>query len=139
MQPKVNFKSSMKELDIAEVAQRAGVRPSTLRFYEKKGLIQPTGRHGLRRQYHVAVLQKLALIALGRTAGFTLDDIAAMFTAQGEMVIDRVLLSNKASEIDRTIKRLMKVRDGLRHVASCPASDHLDCPEFRKIMAKAQR
>jgi len=139
VQPKVNFKSSMKELDIAEVAQRAGVRPSTLRFYEKKGLIQPTGRHGLRRQYHVAVLQKLALIALGRTAGFTLDDIAAMFTAQGEMVIDRVLLSNKASEIDRTIKRLMKVRDGLRHVASCPASDHLDCPEFRKIMAKAQR
>ncbi|KOC87244.1 helix-turn-helix domain-containing protein [Winslowiella iniecta] len=129
----------MKELDIAEVAQRAGVRPSTLRFYEKKGLIQPTGRHGLRRQYHVGVLQKLALIALGRTAGFTLDDIAAMFTAQGEMVIDRVLLSNKASEIDRTIKRLMKVRDGLRHVASCPASDHLDCPEFRKIMAKAQR
>jgi DNA-binding transcriptional MerR regulator len=40
----------MTDLDISEVAHRAGVPASTLRFYEEKGLIAPTGRRGLRRQ-----------------------------------------------------------------------------------------
>lgn len=57
----------MKELDIGEVARLSGVVPSTLRFYEKKGLIRPLGRNGLRRQYHENVLNTLQLIALGQT------------------------------------------------------------------------
>ena len=61
----------MTELDIADVVQRAGVPASTLRFYEEKGLIAASGRRGLRRQYDPAVLDRLALIALGRTAGFS--------------------------------------------------------------------
>jgi DNA-binding transcriptional MerR regulator len=46
----------MTDLDIAEVAHRAGVPASTLRFYEEKGLISSTGRRGLRRQYDPGVL-----------------------------------------------------------------------------------
>ncbi|MBL8246738.1 MAG: MerR family transcriptional regulator, partial [Rhodanobacteraceae bacterium] len=68
-------------MDIAEVARRAGVPASTLRYYEERGLIASTGRHGLRRLFHPGVLQRLALIALGRSAGFTLDEIGRMFAA----------------------------------------------------------
>lgn len=39
----------MRELDIAEVARRAGLAASALRYYEEKGLVQPIGRRGLRR------------------------------------------------------------------------------------------
>ena len=62
----------MRDLDIGEVAQRAGIPASTLRFYEEKGLVASVGRRGLRRQYDRDVLERLALIALGRSAGFSL-------------------------------------------------------------------
>ncbi|WP_260440806.1 MerR family DNA-binding transcriptional regulator, partial [Pseudomonas aeruginosa] len=39
----------MRQLDIGEVARRSGVPASTLRYYEEKGLIASSGRHGLRR------------------------------------------------------------------------------------------
>jgi DNA-binding transcriptional MerR regulator len=127
----------MTDLDIAEVAQRTGVRASTLRFYEEKGLIASVGRRGLRRQFDPGVLERLALIALGRTAGFSLDEIARMFTPDGELHIDRQLLTAKAEELDRTIRRLGVLRDVLRHAAACPAPSHLDCPTFRRILGAA--
>ncbi|MGA5896136.1 helix-turn-helix domain-containing protein [Streptomyces venetus] len=127
----------MTELDIAEVAQRAGVPASTLRFYEEKGLIASTGRRGLRRQYDPGVLERLALIALGRTAGFTLDEIALVFTPEGEPHIDRRMLTDKAEELDRRIRELGALRDSLRHAAACPAPRHLECPTFRRLLDAA--
>ena len=48
-------------MDIGEVAQRARLTASTLRFYEEKGLIRSVGRRGLRRQFKPDVLERLAL------------------------------------------------------------------------------
>lgn len=127
----------MSILDIAEVAQQAGVPASTLRFYEEKGLIVSTGRRGLRRQFHVDVLERLALIALGRAAGFSLDEIAHMFAPEGQLHVDREMLAAKADELDRTIRRLTAMRDGLRHAAVCPAPSHMECPTFRRIVRAA--
>jgi DNA-binding transcriptional MerR regulator len=127
----------MTDLDIAEVAHRAGVPASTLRFYEEKGLIAPIGRRGLRRQYDSGVLERLALIALGRTAGFSLDEIARMFAPDGRPRIDRRVLSAKAEELDRRIRELGALRDSLRHAAACPAPSHLECPTFRGLIDAA--
>lgn len=127
----------MRELDISEVAQRSGVPPSTLRFYEEKGLIASIGRRGLRRQFDAAVLERLALIALGRAAGFSLDEIALMFAPDGRPQINRQMLADKAEELDRTIRRLSAMRDGLRHAAVCPAPSHSECPTFRRILRAA--
>lgn len=127
----------MTSLDIAEVAQQAGVPASTLRFYEEKGLIAPIGRRGMRRVYDAAVLERLALIALGRAAGFSLEDIARMFSPEGGPRIDRKLLVAKADELDRTIRKLTAMRDGLRHAAVCPAPSHMECPTFRRILGAA--
>jgi DNA-binding transcriptional MerR regulator len=127
----------MKLPDIAAVSRRSGVPASTLRFYEEKGLIASAGRHGLRRVYEPAIFERLALIALGQASGFTLDEIGAMFCADGRVKIDRAMLSAKADELDRTIRRLNAMRDGLRHAAVCRAPSHLECPTFRRLLAAA--
>ncbi|WP_435106486.1 helix-turn-helix domain-containing protein [Arhodomonas sp. AD133] len=127
----------MNELDIAEVARRAGVPPSTLRYYEERGLICSIGRRGLRRQFDPSVLERLGLIALGRSAGFSLDEIAEMFGPDGEPQINRDRLAAKANELDRTISKLGAMRDGLRHAAACPAPTHMDCPTFRRLLRAA--
>lgn len=127
----------MPALDIAEVARRTGVPASTLRYYEEKGLIESIGRRGLRRLFEPQVLETLALIALGRTAGFALDEIAAMFAADGRPRIDRAKLAAKADELDEIIRRLGVLRDGLRHAAACPAPSHMECPKFRRIVRMA--
>jgi DNA-binding transcriptional MerR regulator len=124
-------------LDIAEVAQRSGVAASTLRFYEEKGLIASIGRRGLRRLFDPGVLERLALIAVGRAAGFSLDEVARMFAPDGRPRIDRQMLTAKAQELDRTIRKLVAMRDGLRHAAACPAPSHMECPTFRRILRAA--
>lgn len=124
-------------MDIAAVAKRSGVPASTLRFYEKKGLIRSVGRQGLRRVFSGNILERLALIALGRTAGFSLDEIARMIGSKGNPNIDRDLLVNKADELDKTIKRLSAMRDGLRHAAVCSAPSHMECPKFRRLLGLA--
>ena len=125
------------ELDIAEVARKAGVPASTLRFYEERGLIASVGRQGLRRVFDHAVLERLALIALGQSAGFSLDEIARMFAPDGRPRIDRQLLAAKAQELDATIRRLSAMRDGLQHAAVCPARSHMECPSFRRLLKGA--
>ena len=79
----------MRPLDIAQVARHSGVAASTLRYYEEKGLIASVGRRGLRRLFAPGVLQRLALIALWRTAGFSLREIALMFAPDGQPRFDR--------------------------------------------------
>lgn len=127
----------MANLDIAQVAKRSGVPASTLRFYEEKGLIRPIGRRGLYRLFDAGVLERLALIALGRSAGFTLQEIARMFAPDGRPRIDRRLLAAKADELDGTIRKLSAMQRGLRHAAACPAQNHLECPTFRRLMGLA--
>jgi DNA-binding transcriptional MerR regulator len=127
----------MRELDIGQVSRRAGLPVSTLRFYEEKGLIVSIGRRGLRRQFDVGVLERLAIIALGRRAGFSLDEIALIFAPDGHPRIDRQKLTAKADELDKKIVELTAMRDGLRHAAACPARTHMECPKFRRMLRAA--
>lgn len=120
-------------MDITEVAKASGLPASTLRFYEEKGLIRSNGRKGLRRLFSADVLERLALISLGRSAGFSLDEIAEMFTPEGPE-IDRGLLLAKAEELDEKIRELTAMRNGLRHAAACSAPSHFECPKFIRLM-----
>lgn len=124
-------------LDIAEAARRSGLPASTLRFYEEKGLIASIGRRGQRRLFDAGVLERLALIAMGQAAGFSLEEIARMFAPDGRPNIDRRMLAAKADELDATIRRLGAMRDGLRHAAACRAPSHMECPTFRRLLNAA--
>jgi DNA-binding transcriptional MerR regulator len=127
----------MNELDIAEVSRRSGVPASALRYYEEKRLITPIGRQGLRRMFNANVLERLALIALGRAAGFSLEEIAQMFAPDGRPRINRQKLAEKADELDSTIRELSAMRDGLRHAAACRAPSHMECPTFQRLIRAA--
>lgn len=124
-------------MDISEVAKRSGVPASALRYYEGRGLIQSLSHAGTRRRFSPAVLDQLALIALGQAAGFSLDEIRLMFAPDGTARIDRAVLSAKADELERMVRRLQSMIEGLRHAAVCPAPSHAECPSFQKLLQAA--
>lgn len=124
-------------MDIADVARRSGVPASTLRFYEEKGLIVSLARPGARRQFAAQILDQLALISLGQSAGFSLEEIRSMFAGDGGTSIDRQMLAAKADELDATIRRLRAMSRGLRHAAACPAPSHAQCPTFQRLVKAA--
>ena len=65
---------SVEQLFIGDVARRAGVQASALRFYERAGIMRPPRRAGGRRVYDASVFESLALIQLARDAGFTIRE-----------------------------------------------------------------
>ncbi|MBC7283300.1 helix-turn-helix domain-containing protein [Hoeflea sp.] len=127
----------MKLLDIGEVSSRSGIAPSALRHYEAVGLIASASRHGLRRQFPPEVLLQLKLIAMAKSAGFSLADISRMFGRDGMPHVPREAFHAKAEELDLQVQELMALRDMLRHVAGCPAQSHIECPKFRQLIEAA--
>ncbi|HEL5025189.1 MerR family transcriptional regulator [Stenotrophomonas maltophilia] len=131
----------MRELDIGEVVKRSGVPASTLRYYEQLGLLQSLGRRGLRRQYDEQVLERLALIGLGRSAGLSLQQIGLSLPPQhGCITLDREALLAQADVLQQQISQLQRVRRHLQRAAACPeAQDARQCGSFRKLLRAQQR
>lgn len=125
----------MYRLDIAEVASQSGLAPSTLRYYEKRGLITSDGRRGLRREYDDSVLMRLALISLGRRAGYSLEEIGALFRPQGgKYDLNRQELRSQANTLRRQAQELCATAELLDHIAACTAPSYLECPRFQDIL-----
>lgn len=129
----------MNLIDIGALSERSGIPPSTLRYYEEIGLIQSAARNGLRRQFESSVATQLALISLGKMAGFSLEDIKGMFAKDGTPQLPRAELHLRADMIDEQIRNLTRLREALRHVADCPAETHMDCPNFKRLLQFASR
>ena len=132
----VHLRSSGADLDIGEVAKRAGIPASTLRFYEEKGLVASVGRHGLRRQFDRGVLERLALIALGRSAGFRSMRSRACLRPTAAHV-DRRAARAKADELDATIRKLTPCAMACVTRRSVRAPSHMECPTFRRLIGIA--
>ncbi|MER6946443.1 MerR family transcriptional regulator [Nonomuraea sp. NPDC000554] len=123
-------------LDIAEVAQRSGLAPSALRFYERKGLITADGRNGLRRAYTPETLERLMLIACARDAGFALAEIATFLGARPSDTELRERMAAKEREVSQRVDQLTRLRDSLRHAAVCTHDPIVDCPEFKQAIGR---
>ncbi|MGW5160317.1 MerR family transcriptional regulator [Nonomuraea wenchangensis] len=121
-------------LDIAEVAQRSGLAPSALRFYEKKELIASAGRNGLRRTYHPDVLDRLELITCARDAGFSVAEIGRFLVARPGDPDLRARMAARAGGLDEQIGRLTRLRDSLRHAAVCDHEPLVECPDFKRAL-----
>ncbi|MDP3340706.1 helix-turn-helix domain-containing protein [Frigidibacter sp.] len=124
----------MKLLDISEVVASSGLPASTLRYYESLRLITSAGRHGLRRQYEPEVIQRLALIDMGRAAGLSLGEIGALFGRKATPDIPREDLHQRALALDSEARGMMALATMMRHVADCPAASHMECPSFLKLL-----
>jgi MerR family redox-sensitive transcriptional activator SoxR len=68
-------------LTIGEVARRAGVATSTVRFYERRGLLTADARRSGQRRYRVETLRRLVFIGMLQDAGLSLEDIAGVLDA----------------------------------------------------------
>ncbi|WP_026479025.1 helix-turn-helix domain-containing protein [Ahrensia sp. 13_GOM-1096m] len=129
----------MKLLDIGDVCRLTGLRPSAVRYYEELGLISSVCRNGLRRQFSPEIVTQLALISMGKSAGFDLTEISEMFGSDGRPDIPRETLHKKANDLDWQIIELKAIRDLVRHAAECSAPSHMECPTFRRLVELAMR
>lgn len=119
------------QLDIAEVAERVGVTAATLRFYERRGLIASAGRNGLRRTFAPDVVDRLVLIRCAQEAGFTLAQIGRFLVAVPGDDELRERLAARAHELEGEIARLTRMRESLRHAATCTHTPLVECPDFK--------
>lgn len=115
---------SEPELSIGEVAARAGVSVSALRFYEERGLITSTRSDGGRRRYHRPVLRRLAFIQVAQRVGLSLDEIGrALDTLPEGDGLDprdwRRLSASWRPLLDERIRLLEGLRDQLDSCIGC--------------------
>ncbi|OBI41171.1 helix-turn-helix domain-containing protein [Mycobacterium sp. E796] len=117
-------------LTIGEVARRAGVAATTLRYYEQIGLVSAPARLGGQRRYDDSVLARLEVIRLCKSAGFALEEIQLLFAddAPGRPA-SRALAETKLAEIDAQLESLARARAviewGMR--CTCPSIDACTC------------
>jgi MerR family redox-sensitive transcriptional activator SoxR len=121
----------MPGLTISEVARRAGVRASTLRYYEQIGILPAPQRVSGWRRYDTTVLHRLAVIQRARDTGFTLKEIRQLFsgfradTPASERW--RRLSEQKLVELDAMMKRVRTMHDLLRRMRHCPCETLDQC------------
>lgn len=120
-----------EDLPIGEVAQRAGLRPSAIRYYEGRGLLPEPERTNGRRRYGPAVLERLAVIDLARRAGFTLAEtreLLAGFAADRSPSEQwRELAHRKLPEVDALIRRAEEMKRLLELGLACDCLQLKDC------------
>lgn len=115
-------------LTIGEVARRAGVAQTTLRYYEQVGLLPAPDRVGGQRRYRESTLIRLEVIRACKAAGFTLDEIMALLgdDSPGKPVA-RALAEAKLGEIDEQMASLLRARQVIRWGMSCECPSIDDC------------
>ncbi|MBZ0281559.1 MAG: MerR family transcriptional regulator [Anaerolineae bacterium] len=121
----------MKELTIGEVAKRAGIETSAIRYYESVGLIPPPKRVNGRRRYAPTVLRRLGLIQLARGAGFRIGELQVLFTGFSEdtpaSIRWQTLATEKVAEMDALIERTQLARIWLMEALKCQCTYVDDC------------
>ena len=104
-------------MGIGEVARRAGLRPSAIRYYEEVGLLAEPHRVGGKRRYDEGVFRCLANIEGARRAGFTIGQMRAYFycssTGQDAQECHRALVRRKLEEVEASISHLLEAREML--------------------------
>jgi DNA-binding transcriptional MerR regulator len=108
-------------LAIGEVAARAGMNPSRIRFYEARGVLPQPERVAGKRRYSEDVLRRLAIVDAAQRVGFTLDEICDLLGARDQPAHERLreLALAKMPELDDLIERATSVRRLLRICSTC--------------------
>jgi DNA-binding transcriptional MerR regulator len=126
--PEVNTPGGL--LTIGELARRAGVTTSALRYYEELGLLPPPARISGQRRYPESAARLVAAILLYSDAGFTLAEQKALMAPRDGTPGWRQLAQRKLAELDEQIARAQAAREAIRHGLRCPHEDITQCPHF---------
>ena len=121
----------MQNFGIGEIARRAGVATSTIRYYERIGLLPPSERISGRRRYDSDILQKLSVIRLAQAAGFTIAEIQTLlhgFPADTPPSVRwQALAHNKRAEVEALIQRTERMKHLLDTSLQCACLRLEDC------------
>jgi MerR family redox-sensitive transcriptional activator SoxR len=114
-------------LTIGEIARRAGVQATTVRYYESLGVLPEPERVSGQRRYTVDVLRRLAIIDVAQRAGCSLEEIGELFTAADKPASRRLraLADHKLPQIEALIERAQAVHRWLEVASACDC-DTLD-------------
>ena len=109
------------QLPIGEVAERAGMSTSRIRFYEARGLLPEPERTSGKRRYGEEILRRLAIIDAAQRVGFTLEEIRDLLGSRDELAHERLrqLAMLKLPELDDLIARATTVRKVLKVCSRC--------------------
>lgn len=124
-------------MPIGELAQRTGVAPSAIRYYEELGLLSPAARVSGKRRYAESAVQLVGTILVLREAGFSLAEIKVFLTARRTGSSDpwRELASHKLVELEEHIASAQVARDAIKHALACRHDDVRQCPKFAGVLA----
>ena len=129
-------------MEIGDVAKRAGIRPSAVRYYERIGLLRPAARVSGRRQFGSGVVGRLAFIQLGCRLGFSLDELRELLGAAGSNDLRvnkklrgsaRRMMERKISELDHLIADATNIRSVLSEAIRCECVDLSACVIVRRV------
>lgn len=121
----------MKEWAIGDVAERAGVPASTIRYYEEIGLLPEAERVNGRRRYGEGIVAQLNLIRLAKEAGFTLDEIQTLVHEfpEGTPPSSRwaVMAEGKLAELEERVRRIEAMKTVLQRTLDCECVTLEEC------------
>lgn len=126
--PEVNTPGGL--LTIGQLARRAGVTASALRYYEELGLLSPPTRISGQRRYPESAARLVAAIMLYSDAGFTLAEQKALIAASASAPGWRQLAQRKLAELEEQIASAQAASEAIRHGLRCPHEDITQCPNF---------
>ena len=131
----------MSDLTISQVAHKTRLRPSTLRYYEKIGLLPVAKRVGGRRRYETSILDRLALIIFAKKVGFQLREIDALrsrsLAGRSLPKLWREIAEEKRTALDLIIAQAQQAKGQLEMLSRCRCRDLDGCG--RRIMARLDR
>lgn len=105
-------------MSIGEVADAAGVAVSTVRFYEREGLLEPDERRSGQRRYEPGTLRRLIFIGMLKDAGLSLEDIGGILRAETKAEW-KDIARRRLTQLDLEIARLQEARDYLSAATGC--------------------
>ena len=120
----------MGQITIGAIAARTGLRASTIRYYEAEGLLPPAPREHGRRVYDASVFQRLAVIELAKTAGFTLAEIKSVLSAANASPPSTTwqkLTNAKRAEIEGQMHALALKKRVVDEISKCNCRSLDDC------------
>jgi DNA-binding transcriptional MerR regulator len=122
----------VQQLAIGEVASRAGMSASRIRYYEARGVLPEPERVAGKRRYSEDVFRRLAIVDAAQRVGFTLEEIRDLLGSRDEVAHERLrqLALLKLPELDDLIERASSVRRLLKICSRCDCESIDVCRMF---------
>ena len=129
-------------MNISDAAERSGLPPKTIRYYEEIGLVRPGRAGNGYRDYSTADIHRLRFVQRARSLGFSVEECRQLLSLYGdsgrESADVKALAKVKLAEIDRKIEELMGLRKTLSHLVHTCHGDHRpDCPILDELAGQA--